>query len=72
MVSGGPFIFTKYVEGEVALFKRNPDFYGPKPKIAGFGYQYFADSDSEIEALKSGQIDAALGDPSLPAPRSAR
>jgi peptide/nickel transport system substrate-binding protein len=67
VVSGGPFVFTKYTQGEVALFKRNPDFYGPKPKIDGFGYQYFADSDSEIEALKSGQIDGALGDPSLPA-----
>ncbi len=67
VVSGGPFIFTKYVSGQIALFKRNPDWYGPKPKIAGFGYQYFADSDAEVEALKSGQIDAALGDPSLPA-----
>jgi peptide/nickel transport system substrate-binding protein len=67
VVSGGPFTFTKFVQGQIALFKRNPDFYGPKPKIDGFGYQYFADSDAEVEALKSGQIDAALGDPSLPA-----
>jgi peptide/nickel transport system substrate-binding protein len=67
VVSGGPFTFTKFVQGQIALFQRNPDFYGPAPKIAGFGYQYFADSDAEIEALKSGQIDAALGDPSLPA-----
>jgi peptide/nickel transport system substrate-binding protein len=67
VVSGGPFTFTKYTQGEVALFQRNPNFYGPAPKIDGFGYQYFADSDSEIEALKSGQIDGALGDPSLPA-----
>jgi peptide/nickel transport system substrate-binding protein len=67
VVSGGPFTFTKFTQGQIALFQRNPDFYGPAPKIDGFGYQYFADSDAEIEALKSGQIDAALGDPSLPA-----
>jgi peptide/nickel transport system substrate-binding protein len=67
VVSGGPFMLTKFVQGQIALFKRNPDWYGPKPSIDGFGYEYFADSDAEIEALKSHQIDAALGDPSLPA-----
>jgi peptide/nickel transport system substrate-binding protein len=67
VVGGGPFIFTNYTQGEIALFKRNPTWYGPKPKIAGFGFQYFANSDAEVEALKSGQIDGALGDPALPA-----
>jgi peptide/nickel transport system substrate-binding protein len=67
VVGGGPFLFTKFVHGEVALFKRNPTFYGPAAKIDGFGFQYFADSDAEIEALKSNQIDGALGDPALPA-----
>jgi len=66
VVSGGPFILTKYAANQIALFQRNPGWYGPRPKIAGFGYQYFANSDSEVEALKSGQIDAALGNPALP------
>jgi peptide/nickel transport system substrate-binding protein len=66
IVSGGPFILSKYVANQIVLFKRNPDWYGQRPQIAGFGYQYFANSDSEVEALKSGQIDAALGNPALP------
>jgi peptide/nickel transport system substrate-binding protein len=66
VVSGGPFIMSKYVQSQIVLFKRNPDWYGPRPHIAGFGYQYFANSDAEVEALKSGQIDAALGNPALP------
>jgi peptide/nickel transport system substrate-binding protein len=65
IVGAGPFILTKYVQNQIVLFKRNPNWYGPKPKIAGFGYQYFANNDAEVEALKSGQIDAALGNPAI-------
>jgi peptide/nickel transport system substrate-binding protein len=66
IVGAGPFVLTKYVQNQIVLFKRNPDWYGPKPKIDGFGYEYFANNDAEVEALKSGQIDAALGNPALP------
>jgi peptide/nickel transport system substrate-binding protein len=65
VVGGGPFILTKYTQNQIVLFKRNPSWYGPKPKIAGFGYEYFANNDAEVEALKSGQIDAALGNPAI-------
>ena len=65
IVGAGPFILTKYVQNQIVLFKRNPNWYGPKPLIDGFGYEYFANNDAEIEALKSGQIDAALGNPAI-------
>lgn len=57
IVSGGPFILTKYTPKQVALFKKNPAFYGPKPHIDGFGLQFFQTTDAEITALKSGQLD---------------
>src|SRR5215469_15038636 len=57
IVSGGPFILQKYTPKQVALFKRNPDFYGPKPHIDGLGLQFFQTYDAEITALKSGQLD---------------
>src|SRR5690349_22357377 len=57
VVSGGPFILTKYTPKQVALFKKNPTFYGPKPHIDGFGLQFFQTTDAEITALKSGQLD---------------
>jgi peptide/nickel transport system substrate-binding protein len=66
VVSGGPFVLTKYVQSEVVLFQRNPHYYGAAPHIDGFGYQYFANDDAEVEALRSGQIDAALANPNLP------
>ncbi len=57
IVSGGPFILTKYTPKEIALFKRNPTYYGPKPHIDGFGLQFFQTSDAMITALKSHQLD---------------
>jgi peptide/nickel transport system substrate-binding protein len=57
IVSGGPFIMQKYTPKQIALFKRNPDFYGPKPHIDGLGLQFFQTYDAEITALKSGQLD---------------
>lgn len=58
LVSGGPFVCVKFVKGAVALFQRNPSFYGPKPHIDGFGLQVFSNSDAMISALKAGQLDA--------------
>ena len=57
MVSGGPFELVKYTPNQVALFKRNPDWYGPKPHINGFGLQFFANDDAMIQALKTNQVD---------------
>jgi peptide/nickel transport system substrate-binding protein len=57
VVSGGPFTLVKYVPKQIALFKRNPLFYGPKPHIDGLGLQFFGTDDAMIAALKSGQLD---------------
>jgi peptide/nickel transport system substrate-binding protein len=59
VVSGGPFILEKYTPKQIALFKRNPDFYGPKPHIDGFGLQFFDTTDAMITALKADQLDGA-------------
>ena len=59
IVSGGPFILQKYTPKQIALFKRNPNFYGPKPHIDGFGLQFFGTTDAMITALKSHQLDGA-------------
>ena len=57
IVSGGPFILDKYTPKQIALFKRNPTFYGPKPHIDGFGLQFFGTTDAMVTALKSNQLD---------------
>ena len=57
IVSGGPFVLTKYTPKQIALFKRNPTFYGTKPHIDGLGLQFFQTTDAMITALKSHQLD---------------
>jgi peptide/nickel transport system substrate-binding protein len=58
IVSGGPFVLTKYTPKQIVLFKRNPTFYGTKPHINGLGLQFFQTTDAMITALKSHQLDA--------------
>ena len=57
IVSGGPFKLVKYTPKQIVLFKRNPNYYGPKPHIDELGLQFFGTYDAEITALKSGQLD---------------
>lgn len=57
-VSGGPFILAKSAKDQLALFKRNPHWWGQKkPSIDGFGFQFFANDDAMVAALASGQLD---------------
>lgn len=58
IVSGGPFMMTKYSKNQLALFEKNPNWWGQtKPKIDGFGLQFFANDDAMVTALKNGQLD---------------
>lgn len=58
VVSGGPFVLTKYERQGVILTKRNPNYYGKTPLIDGFGLQYFSNPDAAVQALKNERIDA--------------
>src|SRR5258707_10921731 len=67
MVSGGAFELVRYKANQYALFKRNPDWWGPKPKIEGFGLQFFSNADAMVQALKDGQVDF-IGEYTPPTP----
>jgi peptide/nickel transport system substrate-binding protein len=58
LVGGGPFVMTEYKKNDIALFQANPNWYGQKPNIEGFGLQFFRDEDAMITALKTDQLDA--------------
>jgi len=58
MVGGGPFVITKYQKKQITLFQANPNYYGTKPHIDGFGLQFFDNDDAMVSALKTGQLDA--------------
>jgi peptide/nickel transport system substrate-binding protein len=57
-VSSGPFNLVKYTPKSIALFQRNSSYWGPKPKIDGFGLQQFSNDDAMVTAFKSHALDA--------------
>ncbi|KKI21614.1 MULTISPECIES: ABC transporter substrate-binding protein [unclassified Leucobacter] len=57
LVSGGPFTLDTYRKDQIMLFSRNPEWWGEQPKIDGFGFQFFANDDAMVTALKSHQLD---------------
>jgi peptide/nickel transport system substrate-binding protein len=64
LVSGGPFMLTKYQKDQLALMQRNPNWWGPQPNIDGVGVQIFANDDAMLTAFKHGQLDAVSDVPS--------
>jgi peptide/nickel transport system substrate-binding protein len=48
---------VQYKSNQYALFKRNPNWWGPKPKIEGFGLQFYSNADAMVQALKDGDVD---------------
>ena len=66
VVGGGAFVLSQYKTNQVALFTRNPHWYGPKPYIDGFGLEFFTDADAMIAAMKSGSIDAIASPQGIP------
>jgi peptide/nickel transport system substrate-binding protein len=57
VVSGGPFVLTQHKKNEITLFKKNPNFYGPKPHVDAVGLKFYANDDAMVTALKAGEID---------------
>jgi peptide/nickel transport system substrate-binding protein len=58
LVGGGPFVLTEYRKNDIALFEKNPNWYGTPAHVDGFGLQFFRDEDAMITALKTDQLDA--------------
>lgn len=67
-VAGGPFVMTKWVKDDIALFERNPNYYGSQPTIERFGVKAFANEDALVQAMKTRAIDTArINASSIPA-----
>ena len=57
-VSSGPFVVKSYAKRQLLLTQANPDYYGKKPYIDGWGVKQYDNVDASIQALTSGEIDA--------------
>jgi ABC-type transport system substrate-binding protein len=62
-VSDGPFILTNYTKGQGITEKANPYWYGAKPGLKEVDFKLITDTNSEIQAIRGGEVDAASPQP---------
>jgi peptide/nickel transport system substrate-binding protein len=61
-VGTGPYQLDKYTPGQQAVFKANPNYWGPKPKNDNLIINYYSKSSTMKLALQRGEIDMAFRD----------
>ncbi len=60
LVAGGPYQLTSFDSTtQVETLKRNPDWYGTRPSLSGFGIEHYSNPSTMVQALVSHQIDYA-------------
>lgn len=59
----GPFKLTNWVPGESMTLERNPDYWGPKPKLDKIVIKFIADESTRMAALDAGEIDVVQNPP---------
>jgi peptide/nickel transport system substrate-binding protein len=55
-VSNGPYYLTNYTKGQGSTLKANP-FYYKKAKIAEMDFKLIADTNTEVQAMRGGEVD---------------
>ncbi|WP_374574461.1 ABC transporter substrate-binding protein [Phenylobacterium sp.] len=66
-VGTGPFRFVDWRRGDSITLERNPDYWGPAPRIAKVVFKFIADPTAAFAAVKAGDLDAF---PNFPAPEN--
>lgn len=62
-VSNGPFYLSNYTKGQGMTLKANPFWYGTKPGLAEVDFKIITDTNSEIQAMRGGEVDAIYPSP---------
>jgi peptide/nickel transport system substrate-binding protein len=57
-VSDGPFYMSNYTKGQGLTLKPNPFWYGHKPALKEVDFKLITDTNSEIQAMRGGEVDA--------------
>ena len=57
-VSNGPYLLTNYTKGQGVTLRRNPNWYGRKVALAEVDFKLITDTNTEIQAMRGGEVDA--------------
>ena len=69
-IGTGPFRVVSAVPGSSLTLEANPDYYGPRPKLAGIVFKLVPDANAQIAALRADELDLITLEPaSLPGVR---
>ncbi|MFV0358356.1 ABC transporter substrate-binding protein [Tropicimonas sp.] len=66
-VGTGPFVFSKWTQGDSVELVRNDDYWGEEPALAKATFRFIADPNAAFAAMMAGEIDAY---PNFPAPET--
>jgi len=61
VVGSGPFLLESYKPNQFITLKANPNFWRGAPKIDKIQYIYYTNSDAQVQALRSGDVDFVSG-----------
>jgi len=62
-VTDGPFYMSNYTKGQGVTLKSNPFWYGKKQGLAEVDFKIITDTNSEIQAMRGGEVDAIAPSP---------
>jgi ABC-type transport system substrate-binding protein len=57
-VSDGPYYLSNYTKGQGTTLKANPFWYGKKPAVKEVDFKLITDTNTEMEAMRGGEVDA--------------
>jgi peptide/nickel transport system substrate-binding protein len=64
-IASGPFKLGSYTKGQSLTMVRNSTFWGKRPSVERIVFKFITNTDSEIQALRGGEVDAAYPQPQL-------
>jgi peptide/nickel transport system substrate-binding protein len=62
-ISNGPFYMASYTPGQGMVLKKNPTWYGKKAGLNTIAFKIITDTNSEIQAMRGGEVDAIAPSP---------
>lgn len=57
-ISDGPFYMSSYTPNQGMVLKKNSHWYGAKAHLTSVNFRIITDTNSEIQAMKGGEVDA--------------
>jgi peptide/nickel transport system substrate-binding protein len=66
-IGSGPFLVKSWAKGSQLTLVRNPNYWGPhKPYLNSIVFRFLTDTNTEIQQVKGGEVDAIYPQPQLP------